>query len=225
MFAFSVISRYRNCTGCVNLTPRKQGAYFYPTVYIIVADELSTQRTRAWVTIVQTQFSWNISALTPHYSDVMTSALASQITASRFIYPIVCSGAYQRELQSSASLALVRGIHRWPVNSPQKGPVLQKMFPFDDVLMRMLKDLENYLSQITKKQHFNLQSIFYVFSVSRPATKWQDLATCHWNIHQWSLCRVAVMVSTHRLHIKHPLSTPSSSQPWFVLWLWICVIW
>ena len=26
----------------------------------------------------------------------------------------------------------VRGIHRWPVNSPHKRPVTRKMFPFDD---------------------------------------------------------------------------------------------
>ena len=26
-------------------------------------------------------------------------------------------------------------IHRWPVNSPRKGPVTRKMFPFDDVIM------------------------------------------------------------------------------------------
>ena len=37
--------------------------------------------------------------------------------------------------QSSASLAIVRGIHRWPVNSPNKWPVTRKMFPFDDVIM------------------------------------------------------------------------------------------
>ena len=35
----------------------------------------------------------------------------------------------------SASLACVRGIHRSPVNSPHKGPVTQKMLPFDDVIM------------------------------------------------------------------------------------------
>ena len=29
----------------------------------------------------------------------------------------------------------VRGIHRWPVNSPHRGPVTRKMFPFDDVIM------------------------------------------------------------------------------------------
>ena len=37
--------------------------------------------------------------------------------------------------QSSASLAFVRGIQRWPVNSPHKLPVTRKMFPFDGVIM------------------------------------------------------------------------------------------
>ena len=35
----------------------------------------------------------------------------------------------------SASLALVRGIHRSPVNSPYKGPVTWRLFPFDDVII------------------------------------------------------------------------------------------
>ena len=43
------------------------------------------------------------------------------------------SGADQRKYQRSASLAFVRGIHRWPVNSPHKRPVTQKMSLFDDV--------------------------------------------------------------------------------------------
>ena len=45
----------------------------------------------------------------------------------------VYSVAHQRKHQSSASLAFVRGIHRWPVNSPHKWSVTRKMFPFDDV--------------------------------------------------------------------------------------------
>ena len=48
----------------------------------------------------------------------------------------VHSGTDQRKLQSSTSLAIVRGSHRWPVNSPHKGPVpRRKMFPFGDVIM------------------------------------------------------------------------------------------
>ena len=38
--------------------------------------------------------------------------------------------------QSFASLAYVRGIHRWPMNSPHKGPVTRKMVSFDDVIMK-----------------------------------------------------------------------------------------
>ena len=45
------------------------------------------------------------------------------------------SSADQRKHQSSASLAFVRGIHRWPVNSTHKGLVTRKMFPFDDIIM------------------------------------------------------------------------------------------
>ena len=41
----------------------------------------------------------------------------------------------KKKHQSSAPLACVKGIHRWPVNSPHKGPVTRKMFPFDDVIM------------------------------------------------------------------------------------------
>ena len=44
------------------------------------------------------------------------------------ICSIVCSYADQGKHQSSASLAFKRGMHRWPVNSPHKGPVTQKCF-------------------------------------------------------------------------------------------------
>ena len=68
--------------------------------------------------------------------------MASQITSLTIVYSAVYSGADQRKHQSSASLAFVRGIpwefqgiHRGPVNSLHKCPVMQKMFPFDDVIM------------------------------------------------------------------------------------------
>ena len=71
------------------------------------------------------------------YTEVLMSAMASQITSLTIVCSIVYSGTDQRKHQSSASLAIVRGIHRWPVkpNSPHKGPATQKMFPFDDVIM------------------------------------------------------------------------------------------
>ena len=73
--------------------------------------------------------------ISSHYNDVLMSVMASQITSVSLVYLAVCSGSDQRKHQSSASLAFVRGIHRWPVNSPHKGPVTRKMFPFEDVIM------------------------------------------------------------------------------------------
>ena len=43
----------------------------------------------------------------------------------------------QRKYQSSASLALSGEIHQWLIDSPHKGPVTRKMFPFDDVIMNV----------------------------------------------------------------------------------------
>ena len=67
--------------------------------------------------------------------------MASQITSVTIVYSNFYWGADQRKHQSSASLAFVRGIHQWPVNSQHKWPVLRKMFPFDDVIMRGVKIL------------------------------------------------------------------------------------
>ena len=71
------------------------------------------------------------SVCKPHYSDVIMSAMASQITGVSIVCSTFRSGPDQREHQSSASLAFVRGIHR----QPHKGPVTQEMFQFDDVIM------------------------------------------------------------------------------------------
>ena len=49
---------------------------------------------------------------TYHYDDVIMTRLASQITSLTVVYSIVYSGVNQRKLQSSASLAFVREIHR-----------------------------------------------------------------------------------------------------------------
>ena len=76
-----------------------------------------------------------VRALLFYYSDVIMSSMASQMTSFSNVCSTVCSGADQRKHQGSASVAFLRGIHLWPVVSPHKGPVTQKMFPFDDVIM------------------------------------------------------------------------------------------
>ena len=55
---------------------------------------------------------WTAGSLT-HYGDVIMVAIASQITSLTIVYSTVYSDADQRKHQSFASLAFVRGIHRW----------------------------------------------------------------------------------------------------------------
>ena len=69
------------------------------------------------------------------YNDIMMSMMASQITRLTIVYSNVFSRTDERKHQSSASLTFVRGIQWWAVNSPHKGPVTQKIFPFDDVIV------------------------------------------------------------------------------------------
>ena len=121
-------------------------------------------------------------------------AIESQITSLTTVYSTVHSGGDQSKHQSSASLAFVWGIHRGPVNSPHKWPVTRKIFPFDDVIMRLItgcgirahlfplyKDLRllslskiylyNVLLFMHKRHHDILPNMFYsLFTVNRDVT-------------------------------------------------------
>ena len=99
------------------------------------------QRQKNQETIAKTDHFWSWSGynsipnLGNHYCDVIMGVMVPQIISLTIVYPTVYSGADQRKHQSSASLAIVRGIHQSPVNSPHKGPVTRRMFPFDDITM------------------------------------------------------------------------------------------
>ena len=54
-----------------------------------------------------------------HYTNVIMSAIASQITSLTIVYSAVYSGIDQRKYQSSASLAFVRGIPTRRVSSAE----------------------------------------------------------------------------------------------------------
>ena len=99
-------------------------------------------------------------------------AMASQITSLAIVYTTVCSRRRSKKHQSSASLAFERGIHRWPVNSPHKGPVTRKMFPFDDVIMVIRENFSRrhlhviYFPSNSLCYHFIPQSDVAEFTVS-----------------------------------------------------------
>ena len=104
-----------------------------------------------------------------HYIDVIMRTMASQITSLTIIYSIVYSGPDQRKHQSSASLAFVRGIHRWPVNSLTQKASNAENVPFDDVVMWCVS--EGY-PILLSKIHFKLGNT--------------DFLT--WDLVGWRLC-------------------------------------
>ena len=71
------------------------------------------------------------------YSDIIMSVMASQTTGVSIVSTVHSIRRRSKKTSNSASLAFVKGIHRWPVNSPHKGPVTRKMLPFDDVVIRV----------------------------------------------------------------------------------------
>ena len=97
------------------------------------------------------------------------SAIASQITSLTLVYSTCYSGVDQRKHQSSTSLAFVRGIHRWPVNSPHKWPVTRKMFPFDDVIMQWhvpKADDRSTHMKLDERSHCQFKSVSVYFFLS-----------------------------------------------------------
>ena len=117
-----------------------------------------------------------------HYSDIMMSAMPSQIIDASIVCSTVPSGVDQRNYQSSPSLAFVRGIHRLPVDSLHKGPLTRKIIPFDEVIMLELHlsdDTAWYLSNNTMTHLFLKVSTYLKYVYARSCT-------CYW------LCQVCI---------------------------------
>ena len=88
-----------------------------------------------------------------HYGDVIMGGIASQITSLTIVYSTVYSDADQRKHQSSASLTFVRRIHRWPMNSPLKGPVTRKMFPLHEIIILTARNNPIWLTHLPLVPH------------------------------------------------------------------------
>ena len=71
------------------------------------------------------------------YSDVIMSTEASPFTGASIVYLTVFHAEIKENMKAPHYWPFVRGIHRWLVDSPHKGPVTRKMFPFDEVILWM----------------------------------------------------------------------------------------
>ena len=119
--------------------------------------------------------------------------MTSQISHHRRLdyLPDRSSRCRSKKTLSSASLAFMRGIHRWPVNSPHKGPVTRKM------LHLMTPSWWNISIKVSKEQtlwsRWNLCWVSSSWSDLHTHTHilWGKLVQCHdwWNSvycnHTW----------------------------------------
>ena len=115
------------------------------------------------------------------------NAMASQITGVSTVYSTFCSGADQRKHTSSASLAIVRVIHRLPVNSLHKGPVTRKIFPFDDVIMED-RDPTVIQSQHLMAACYNSNAVVNLQENSSPSIRKDDKCAAfdyRWDYTMW----------------------------------------
>ena len=107
--------------------PHKKGLVILSfDVFILILYRLKKRSTYRWCHTISLRPRHICSAV--HYRSVVTNTMLSQITSVSIANSAVCSGADQSKHQRSASLALVRWIHRSAMNSPHKGLITQKIF-------------------------------------------------------------------------------------------------
>ena len=136
-----------------------------------------------------------------NYNDVIMGAMVSQITSLTLVHSIVYSGAEQRKHQNPASLAFVRGINRWPVNSPHKGPVTRKIFPFEDVIMNIFEITDSETTRLCmclyNRYHWNL-SVIMMPTLSSLAAPEDPVPPVTTKLTSWQISRFSDIIKRIR---------------------------
>ena len=132
----------------------------------------------------------------------------------------------------------MRGIHRWPVNSPHKGPVTRKMFPFDYVIMSHPLDHSRSLERKIEFIHLGQWSsrfcamfyspewtIFFLWWVTLYSLLFFDCQnlkhfSCLCDCHSRN-CLVTIkrffIINNHWVFAKSPLRITTQQWSWFFL--------
>ena len=175
---------------------------------------MSYQRTISLSTFVTRAFA------VLHYSDVIMSGMASQISSLTIVYSTVhSSGADQRKHQSSVSQVFVRGIHPWPMNQPvtSEFPAQRasnaENFPFDDVIMNTFRLKHN------GRQFANIFKCIFLMKKVEFGLKF------HWSLF---LMGQLMISQCEKIFNLHDILTPASKSkhcndiltpPEYLLWI------
>ena len=150
-------------------------------------------------------------------------AMASHTASLTIAYSTLHSGADQRKHQSSVSLAFVRGIHRWPVNSPQKGPVTRKMFPFDDVIMDAKNSFKQFADAVPIYTSIHVMNIYWLYKLTEAwlikndeIQIWKEIALL---LQQFTIIS---MKWTGKLHTKNVSKNFVQVCVYVCVCVWVC---
>ena len=102
------------------------------SIWFIFADELLRFMYRApWWDSLQ-----NFTMFHPSPIQYQMSIITSQITGTGLFVQQLVQTNYKGNIKALHYCPFVRGSHRWPVDSPHKGTVMQKRLPCHAVFMR-----------------------------------------------------------------------------------------
>ena len=117
----------------------------------IIKNEEAKCKLNGWLNATETQIQGVSNGVTSrlHFNITMTSRWASWRLKSPAIRWFIQQKCYvfswhQRKHLSPRYQPFVRGIHRWSVDSPHKGPVTRKAFPLRDVMKKPSKCASGY---------------------------------------------------------------------------------
>ena len=106
-------------------------------------------------------------------NDVIMTTIASQITSLTAVYSTVYSDVRRSKKTPKLRVTgLWMGNSPGPVNSPHKGPVTRKMFPFDDVIISTTCTISVMRSDIKCKEIFTFSRIC---SARKGLTRWSGV--------------------------------------------------
>ena len=83
-------------------------------------------------------YTWHRKFASQHITMTSHERHVSRIISNWTICSTTCSVDNKQNIEASHYWSFVRGIYRWSLDSPHKGPVMQKAFACHDVVMNTL---------------------------------------------------------------------------------------
>ena len=137
--------------------------------------------------------------------------MASQITSLIIVYSTIYSGG-QRKHQSSASLAFVWGIHRWPVNSPHKWPVTR-------MTSSCRNTIENKCPPVCRPMGIKALNSNNYLSITVTSHEWHGVSNHRHIDFFWTVCSMVLSSPSFspKFLFRHFMPIyPHPQPPWLV---------